>query len=227
MTFCTNCGQQVDGSSKFCSNCGTPIKQNIFNTERKTIYDGTMHKCPNCGVMLKSFITNCPTCGFEFRDTKGVSQVTALAKELEKIEANRSKGKGFLAEMGQLEAVDKQKIDLIKNFPIPNTKEDIIEFVVFAASNIEESIYNVYSGSVNITTRRALSDTWLSKLEYAVLKADIMLSSEERAIIRNIYNEKLKNIQKSKMRQAKVVAVLFGLLIGIPLLIFLLLHLFK
>lgn len=112
MAFCINCGQELAEGAKFCASCGNAVgaSQNGAKEQRKTVYDGELHKCPNCGEQLGSFVTSCPACGYELRGTKVTSVVNELAQKLERTESVE------------------QKIDLIRNFYIPNTKEDICEF---------------------------------------------------------------------------------------------------
>ena len=106
MAFCINCGQELAEGAKFCANCGKAVN-NSATTQRKTVYDGELHKCPNCGELLNSFVTNCPTCGYELRSVKTNSPVNELAKKIEKTTS--------VAE----------QIELITNFYVPNTREDI------------------------------------------------------------------------------------------------------
>ena len=73
----------------------------------------------NCAEMLNSFMSSCPSCGYEVRGSKSKSRVDELATKLE------------LAESAE------QKISIIRNFYIPNTKEDIYEFVILATSKYE------------------------------------------------------------------------------------------
>ena len=72
MAFCTNCGHQLADGAKFCFECGVRVNAPTAPPEeqRKTVYDGEIHKCPNCGEVINAFISICPACGFEFRGTK-------------------------------------------------------------------------------------------------------------------------------------------------------------
>lgn len=111
MPFCKNCGNELENDAKFCTNCGSTIT-------RQTMYDGIIHKCPNCGEVLPSFVTNCPSCGYELRGTTATSSIVTFYKDL-----------------NNTQSVE-QRSNMIRNFPIPNAKEDIIEFMVLASSNI-------------------------------------------------------------------------------------------
>ena len=83
MQYCTNCGHFVAEGAKFCSNCGTPVTENNEGEKRQTVHQGKIYKCPNCGEVLKSFVTNCPTCGYEIRGAKAAESVRDLESRLE------------------------------------------------------------------------------------------------------------------------------------------------
>ncbi|MCI7571427.1 MAG: zinc ribbon domain-containing protein [Clostridiales bacterium] len=231
MAFCINCGQELAEGAKFCANCGKAVTGENTVSQRKTVYEGNLHKCPNCGEVLNSFVTNCPTCGHEIRDTQGVSSVRQLAMKLEQLEAKRPQKKGtniFAQTFGggaQLQSIDEQKIDLIRNFSIPNTKEDVLEFIVLAAANIDLKVYGLYSGRYQMLdpARRELSDAWLSKLEQADQKAEIMFGQTQEYIsMRNVYEKKMKAIKRAKYQIVWLLVGLFGvifLMFGFVLLI--------
>ena len=118
MVFCINCGQQLLDGAKFCANCGKAVgaSQNETTEQRKTVYEGEIHKCPNCGEILSSLSVICPSCGYEIRGNKASNSVKEFAMQLANAEN------------------DKQKITLIQSYPIPNNKEDILEFLILAAT---------------------------------------------------------------------------------------------
>lgn len=231
MAFCINCGQELAEGAKFCANCGKAVTSENTTSQRKTVYEGNLHKCPNCGEVLNSFVTNCPTCGHEIRDTLGVSSVRQLAMKLEQLEAKRPQKKGtniFAQTFGggvQLQSIDEQKIDLIRNFSIPNTKEDVLEFIVLAAANIDLKVYGLDSGRYQMLdpARRELSDAWLSKLEQADQKAEIMFGQTQEYIsMRNVYEKKMKAIKRAKYQIVWLLVGVFGgifLMLGFVLLI--------
>ncbi len=47
MAFCINCGQELAEGAKFCASCGNAVDapQNGAKEQRKTVYDGELHKC--------------------------------------------------------------------------------------------------------------------------------------------------------------------------------------
>lgn len=189
MAYCTNCGAQVDDNAKFCGVCGnkmSAIPQQPKTNTRKTTYDGTIHKCPNCGAGLSSFVKNCPECGYELRGTDGVESVSDFARRYASATTN-----------------DK-KVDLIRTFVIPNTKEDILEFAILASSNIDTTAYTkdhiIVSGGVS---QQDVTEAWMAKFEQAYQKATILLSdTPDFSKIEKIYTEK-KNALLSSRKKAE------------------------
>ena len=140
--------------------------------QRKTIYDGDLHKCPKCGEHLNAFATICPVCNYELRGVQATSCVHELSQKLEKADS------------------DEQKIELISNFYIPNTKEDIYEFFILAYSNIT-------AGGNSI-------EAWTVKLEQAYLKAKLAFgNSEDFGYIKELYESINKASKKNRFANAK------------------------
>lgn len=219
VAFCAKCGAPLQKGACFCSKCGSSVEPAKIteNTEtRTTKYTGEILKCPNCGETLNSFVTNCPTCGYELRRTEASESVKTLADKLEKIDSRRNSGVGsaFSKMFNQVSALDEQKISLIRNFAIPNTKEDILEFVILAAANID---IKVYSAGQTKAAQRELSDAWISKLEQAYQKAQLMFpSSPEFQNIEKLYYQKMAQIKKEKR---KILFIIFGSILAVAVLI--------
>lgn len=195
--FCSNCGKQLADGSKFCNSCGSQVEiseQSASDSKRKIIFDGKIHKCPNCGSRLDSFEHKCKDCGYELRG----SNVTNVVKELaEKLERTNSVAK---------------KNDLISNFYIPNTKEDIYEFFILAISNL--------------TTDSRCEEAWKSKLEQTYHKAKLSFgNTSEFEYVDKLYGKTMRSYKnKSLNRNLQqgwkyfLGAILF--VIGIAMLIF-------
>lgn len=206
---CVKCGQQLLESSNFCSNCGCTVRNNDDEkqSQRKIIYEGEIHKCPNCGEVMGSFMANCPSCGYEFRGVKAVKSVRELAIKLEEIESKREHtNPNIMREFlyGKTTTkTDEQKISLIKNFSIPNTKEDLYEFLILASSNINVDMYD--EGTVrNTDVRLAMSDAWRAKFEQAYQKAKIIFVNDPRMTeIEKIYTRIQRSISSAKKNHGK------------------------
>lgn len=166
MSYCSNCGKELEEGVKFCSECGQSVGKSNF---RKEMYDGEIHKCPQCGEVLGAFVSVCPSCGYELRGVKTATSIKDFSLKIEQVVS------------------DEQKVTLIRNFPISNTKEDILEFMILASSNItgeyNESVFNA----------------WLAKFEQCYHKAALAFGEEvyfEK--IKNLYDRTTKQISKEK-----------------------------
>lgn len=166
--------------------------------QRKVRYEGEVRVCPQCREVINAFVPVCPSCGHEIRGAKAVSSVTELARKLEAIEAQRErKDSRTYKERMHGEAItktDEQKISLIRSFAIPNTKEDLYEFLVLAGSNIDVDLYgDLYEGKIlNTDARIAVSDAWKAKFEQAYQKAKTVLKGDSLLFeVENLYHDKM------------------------------------
>lgn len=177
MPFCTNCGQYVADGMKFCGNCGSPVSGTDNGEKRKTAYQGKLFKCPNCGEVLNSFEMNCPTCGYEIRGAKATESISDLEYRLEAAKTVE------------------EKASIIRHFPIPNTKEDIIEFLILASTNADEKLDN------------EISSAWVVKLEQVIQKARLIIKDKaELNRIEKQYQSICKRLSKErKIKSAKKV----------------------
>lgn len=97
-------------------------------------------KCPNCGAQVPPLTLKCD-CGYEFSTTKSVSSVQVLSEKIEKIMSEPFKNSNFPGSPEYKEDVRQryqQVKDTINLFPVPNTKEDIIEFLAISAPNAKK-----------------------------------------------------------------------------------------
>lgn len=214
MAYCKNCGAVLVDGAKFCQKCGTKVDAAAPNSStRQQEYAGTMYKCPRCGEVLESFVSNCPACGLELRGTKATSSVREFALKLEAIEASRRfeiiPQFSSQAEADKfISSTDQQKISLIENFAVPNTKEDILEFMILATSNIDASAY----GTTEPTRgQKAMANAWYSKIKQTYIKAkNAYGSARDFAKIQNLYDECSIDIKQQKKRKIIKWSLMFG-----------------
>lgn len=206
MVYCKNCGIELVENAKFCQKCGFPTKiEKLEYTQRQQEFVGKIYKCPNCGEVLKSFEINCPACGFELRGTRASSAVKEFALKLEAIEARREyeKPRGIFAaaEASQcISKTDEQKISLIKSFSVPNSKEDMLEFMILAISSMNMRVYD--SANTDISKReKEVNAAWFSKVQQVYDKAQRSYSTDDTFIeIKALYDRCNRDIQKSKKK---------------------------
>lgn len=215
MGYCVNCGVLIVEGAKYCQKCGTPVSSRESGFDLRTHeFAGKVYKCPNCGEILKSFETNCPSCGLELRGTKATNSVREFALKLEAIEAKREyeNPRGLLNQAlayQHITKTDAQKISLIKNFTVPNTKEDILEFMILATSNIDTTMY----GSTNTPTAgaKALSQAWNSKMKQVYAKAKNSYGKESDFLrIQELYDSCYSEIKEEKKKKALKLLLLIG-----------------
>lgn len=221
MAYCINCGSKIVDGAKFCQKCGTPVAGNPYEegggqTQRQQEFEGKIYKCPNCGEILKSFSRNCPTCGFELRGVKSTGAVREFALKMEAIElkrVNERKGLfGWLQKTDNISGIDEQKISLIQSFSVPNTKEDMLEFMILATSNVNYNVYRVDYTSKRIAKEKAVNDAWVTKIKQVYEKAKVSYGNEaDFQQIETIYNTCMSEIQttrrKSIMKYAAIICI--------------------
>ena len=103
-------------------------RQEIIDKKKKEAYGRV---CPNCGKQVNSMTLKCD-CGYEFTNNAVRSSVQILADKIEKITNRYSDIKD---DNKRDDVRTKEIVDAITIYPVPNTKEDIIEFCAMAISN--------------------------------------------------------------------------------------------
>ena len=111
-------------------------KQAVLDQKKKEAFGRV---CPSCGKQVPPLTLKCD-CGFEFTTNKNDSSIEILSKKLSDVKLTQSeeeeiakaapatqnaKRKGF---------VTNKQIDIISTFPVPGTKEDIIDFLSTSVS---------------------------------------------------------------------------------------------
>ena len=178
--YCENCGNQINDDSKFCNFCGAKqFGENHSNpsSHRNVVFDGVQHKCVHCGEILNSFVTYCPNCGYELRDLKADEGIKKLSISL--------KSSNSLDE----------KIEIIRTFSVPNSRETLIEFLAMCKSNIINCDKN---GDGNIdNSERALLNAWKAKFDQCYEKAKLVLKDEDLKKFEETYDEIKESVSKT------------------------------
>ena len=167
-------------------------KSNVASTTTaapKSNKFGDVKKCPACGAVLQSFTTKCLECGFEFRNVEASCSIQRLFELLNDVEANsREDAKGLLGGMGRFYADQlsasfggnkdtRKKKAIIQNFPIPTTKEDMLEFLTLALPLAKKpSIFD------QDQTRKEMYPVWKAKCEQIVMKARFSMKDDPETL---------------------------------------------
>ncbi len=121
-----------------------PVKNNETQTpppipvqkQPKSNKQGEVKKCPQCGAVVQGYQGVCPECGYVFEGVQANQSVTKLMELL--LEAENSK-----KSMWDGSYISKQQT-IIKNFPIPNTKTDFIDFLTFLYPKTKDELDTFY-----------------------------------------------------------------------------------
>ncbi len=137
---------------------------------------GDVRKCPGCGAIVPQFAVKCPECDFEFAGVEGNSSKEKLMKMLidaEKTTTVIGDAVSFLTSGGASKAT-LQKKTIIANFPVPTTKEDIMEFIISFVPNAKKP--SIFSQDPEA---RFLYPAWKNKLEELFIKAKITMKNDK------------------------------------------------
>lgn len=166
---------------------------------------GDVKKCPACGSMVQSFQTKCIDCGHEFSNIEANTSVNKLFEMLadaenERKEEGMSVGKvigGMFAKAygvgGVGDKVNNKKISIIKNFPIPTSKNDILEFLSLAVPNAKKTGNFFTKQQPENEAHNAFVPVWKSKCEQIIMKARFSMKEDKKTLDEiNNYAKELK-----------------------------------
>lgn len=210
MAYCPNCGTKLVDGDVFCGNCGKRIEaatapcEPVFSqapTEesesptKETKPKSGITRCPACGEIVDKNAVICPSCGFGIRDVADGS-IALLSQKLDLIESKRPQ-KRKKDENDTISATDERKISLIRSWPIPTNKDDLIEFAAMASGNCiappNDYMYR--------TAEDALADAWRSKFDQAYAKAEHLFGdSEDFALLEELKTDIQKRAFISRFR---------------------------
>ena len=120
---------------------------------------GDVKKCPICGAIVSAGLAACKECGYAFVSVESASSIKLLYEELKK-EDNKNYEKGFDifsildSSSGEYEIKTKKaqaKATIIRNFPVPNAKSDLLELLsgIHMQANPKGRKDNMSSGTIN------------------------------------------------------------------------------
>ena len=177
------------------------------------------NKCPNCGQPLNGVSAVCPMCGYEFRASDDTGSVAEFARQLAKIERSRntltdSVAKAFSGRTSN--PTDEKIAGHIKSYVIPNTKEDIFDFMLLASGNMDaQAIVKLekrkgFFGSNNAYQQEkdgiseVVLTAWSNKFDQAYQKAKISFGGDpDFRKIQDLYDAKMREIENAKSKSKR------------------------
>lgn len=225
--FCAKCGTRLDPGAKFCPGCGTAVSSSaptmnvppiptdapVNPAIRQQEFAGIIVKCPNCGQPISNTDVVCPSCGHQITGRAASSSVQRLQDQLMAVEYSRQQKTAFgslvhsfTGNDDEESVISSKEVTLIKSFPIPNTIEEIAEFVILAAGSIDVNLSKVSLGNKwgrvgndSKANERGISDAWVGKLQQAYQKAELTFSDKPIfAKIKEIYIKKMTELNMLK-----------------------------
>jgi hypothetical protein len=215
---------KMDDGVKFCPSCGTPAgggdAGGAAPAAPKPAAEkvGGIRKCPACGAEVPAMTAVCPSCGHEFSNVRVSSAVNEFFAKLDALDSQMKDTGAAGAVLGMLgmggNSVEKRKLSLIEGFPVPNTKEDLLEFVITASSRIDTRSSSELG--INYQSVQNYNKAWKTKLQQAYSKSRIVLGNDPAAMnqIESIVAEIQKAEKKSKAKyRAIIILCLTGVLV--------------
>ena len=188
-----------------------PIPQAQQNVNSNKM--GDLRKCPACNAIVQSYSAICADCGHSFSNISAVSSVTKLHEQLMAVDSEEreresneknqpSQGSSFfngltkqssdqMAIHNLEETILKRKASIIQSFPIPNSKEDILEFLTMAVPECK----NKPNFMMMATGKGKIYKAWYSKAEQIVMKAKFSLKEDKKAMEEITYYANQINIK--------------------------------
>ena len=161
---------------------------------------GDLKKCPACGAIVTSFSAKCGDCGYEFSNIEAnasIQKLFLLLTELDNIQSSIPLAKisffsnGLLENRKRAEDHINKKCEVIKNFPVPNTKNDILEFLSSAiphARKVKTGFGSMFAskgwggGHSDAYKEQEIAKAWKYKCEQIVMKARFSLKEDKKGL---------------------------------------------
>lgn len=141
---------------------------------------GNVVKCPHCGSPIQAGAVKCEECGYVFTNVKANRSSELLASMLQ----------GYVNKKYEHESDKGQDMaNVIRNFPVPTSKEDMIEFI---ASMLPKTFQTTADEG---DSAHYLPPAYLAKLEECILKAKVSFPGDPQI------EELIRAAEKSKTRR--------------------------
>jgi competence protein ComGC len=134
---------------------------------------GDIKKCPVCGAIISNYQIKCPECGYEFSGIAANLSSQKLADTLKKISdeiGDTSSFSGYVHNRGNLKNLRMR--EAIRDFPVPNTKADLIEFISSLLPKIQAGS-SFSDGQVNLVP------AYKMKINECINKAEVLCPNDK------------------------------------------------
>lgn len=170
----------------------------------KSTKEGDIKKCPACGANVQSFTSKCVDCGHEFRNNDASDSLKSFFDKLQTIVGEENNRIHETTGLDKLIGSDhtlkieqrifQRQIALISSFPIPNNKEDILEFLAMAVPEATKKLgfWAKISGTIE-SHKGELRKAYCSKCEQIIIKARFAMKDDKKTLEEiELYAKQLK-----------------------------------
>tara|TARA_Y100001970_G_scaffold34881_1_gene43136 strand:+ start:9965 stop:10705 length:741 start_codon:yes stop_codon:yes gene_type:complete len=173
------------------------IKENTSQISVQQKQNLNPSKCPECQAAIESFSTRCIYCDAEIKNIKSSFSINNLNEKLIEAEekARNQKSSGgligkFMSALDGETEIEKRiynaKSSVIRTFPIPNTKEDILEFLTLAVASVTTIKINflerMAGESGTMGHRITYKNAWLNVCQKVIMKARFSMKDDKELL---------------------------------------------
>lgn len=164
----------------------SPVPPPVPTRLQQTTAAGDVLQCPRCKSVVPSFQAMCD-CGYELRGAQAAGSINRLFELLNDAEAARSGQKkdsvGMLIakeifKQGGSDDVTRRQMEIVSTFPIPNTKEDIVEFLALALPKTQKKGNIFTSSDPENKAHNEFVNIWKDKCSQVIMKAKFAFKSD-------------------------------------------------
>lgn len=136
---------------------------------------GNVLKCPSCGAQVVGGSAVCPECGYAFSNVGANSSYEKLSAKLEAIEVAYRDKKSISIPLYGVSNKVKEMANVIRMFPIPNTRADLLEFL----ASMSAQISSMKEGpSMQVFEDQMMRKAYEAKYKECVNKAKISFAND-------------------------------------------------
>lgn len=136
---------------------------------------GNILKCPSCGAQVVGGSAVCPECGYTFSNVAANSSYEKLSAKLEAIDVAYRNKTSFTIPMYGVSKQTKEKASVIRMFPVPNTRADLLEFLASMSAQISSM---KQTQSMQVFEEQMLRKAYEAKYKECVNKARISFAND-------------------------------------------------
>ena len=150
--------------------------------------------CSNCQASIDSHTTECEYCGYDVINKRSNASIKRLFELLTEAESQRTPDPtGLISGLGRIYAdaftqmlgpnkVDRKKMEIISTFPIPTTKDDILEFLALAIPKSKKK-GNFFTQHTEVNKLHNLYvPIWREKCEQLIIKSKFSMKNDKQTL---------------------------------------------